>query len=351
MNEDKVFRIIISSANDVNNAVPAIILADYIRSIQNIVYVTCDFICKNTYRSGGDFPKKVKDNCKLLFNDLKLGSIDTTIFIQSQSQTTLPELNSIGTQTYDLTKEIINIVNSETAINEKLFEIIPDEFRINRILKEIDSIWPDESSEYSIKMYCGEENCINLSPQRKEIIQNAKNVDPVKYSAEIYGRIVDVRVDKKQKFELNTTIGDVEGHYSTKHEQAFRSMLGSFVKISGIIEVKGGKKRIKLNPESDSIKEIKFIPLNIITTEQNEQFELSRTLNIDLEWDVKEKEYILTNKEFNLLGISNNIKEALNEIEQGIIFLRDEYLLEDNANLTKKAIELKNSINNLFGGK
>ncbi|EHQ36073.1 hypothetical protein [Methanoplanus limicola] len=349
MNFDKYFRVLIKSENCEGKEVPAIILADYIRSIQNITYITGDYIYKNNYRSGGNFPKKVKDSCKLIFKELKLGSIDATITIQQTNSTLFPEEEPVEGKIFDLTKEVIKTINYERNINEKLFDILPDEFRTNRILKEIDSVWPGKNSGYSIEMAYGWDEIIKFSPERKEVIQKAKNIRPMRYSGDLYGRIIDVRVDNRQKFEIDSTIGIVEGNYHTIQESKFKELLGHFVRISGMIEEKGNKVNIIINPEEESVGEIESIPLDKLTSFPDENMNLSYPLDVTVEWDNEESEYILTNDEFSLLGVAGNLKDAMAEIEVGVQFLYDEYLLEDDKKLTNKAIELKKRIAVLFG--
>ena len=238
---------------------------------------------------------------------------------------------------------------NENNINDKLFETIPDEFRNSRILKEMDKIWPDESSGYTIEMKYKNSEPISFSPKRKSMIQQANKKKPMKYSAEIYGRVVDVRVDNKQKFELNTTIGVVEGQYDIQQADLFKSLLGSFVKISGVVVEKGNKKTITLNSaDKESIVRAESIPLNKLTTGPGDPIDLTETLMIDVEWDTEEKEFILTNEQYNLLAVADSLKKGMKEIENGMLFLRDEYLREDDANLTKGARVLKSRLDALF---
>jgi len=349
MSFDEYFRVLIKSEDNEKKEVPAIILADYIRSIQNITYVAGDYIYKNKYRSGGNFPCKVKDSCKLVFKELKLGSIDATITIQQTNTTLLPEEKTIEGQIFNLTKEVIKTINYEPEINQKLFELLPDEFRINRILKEIDGVWPGRNSGYSVEMNYGGAEVINFSPERKEAIQRAKNITPERYSGEIYGRIIDLRVDNRQKFEIDSTIGIIEGNYHTNQESAFKGLLGQFVRISGMIEEKGNKVNIIINPGMESIEEIKAAPLEKLSSSPDENINISYPLDIILEWDNEEAEYILVNDKFSLLGVAGNLKDAMVEIEKGVQFLYDEYLMEDDKKLTKKAIELKKRVGILFG--
>ena len=66
MQDDTAFNVVIKSTKKGEEAVPAVIFADYIKAVQTIAYTAGDYLLKNPYRSGGDFPKKVKDNCFII---------------------------------------------------------------------------------------------------------------------------------------------------------------------------------------------------------------------------------------------------------------------------------------------
>lgn len=347
MQKENTFNVVIKSTKPGEEAVPAVIFADYIKAVQAIAYTAGDFLLKNPNRSGGDVPKKVKDNCTLVFRDLKIGSIDATLAFQPQNHT-LPNMNSVCMQACEIIPKSFRAANEADDINTKLFETMSDEFRNKKILKEIEKIWPDEAAGYSIEMHYPEGEPITLSPKRKPMIQQANRKTPHKYSAEIYGRVVDVRVDDKLKFELNTTIGVVEGQYDIQQADLFKELLGGFVRINGMITETNTKKEIAINPVSDAIQKVESIPFTHIISDTEDPIDLASPLAIDVIWDAEENEFILSNKEYRLLGVAGSLVEGMREIGNGILFLRDEYLREDDKNLTKNARELKSRLRLLF---
>ena len=347
MPDNTAFNVVIKSTKPGEEAVPAVIFADYIKAVQAIAYTAGDYLLKNPCRSGGDVPKKVKDNCTLVFRDLKLGSIDATLAVQSQNHT-LFDMGPVCMQACDIIQKSFRVANEADDISTTLFETIPDEFRNDRILKEIEKIWPDETAGYSIEMQYPKSESIKLSPKRKPMIQQANRKKPQKYSAEIYGRMVDVRVDDKPKFELSTTIGVVGGFYENVHADVIPSLLGKFVQISGVITETGQKKDITIGPTPDAIKPVDAIPLTKIISGTKDPIDLAEPLTIDVLWDGEEKEFILSNKEYRLLGVGDTLQGAMQEIEHGVLFLCSEYLREDDENLTKDARKLKSRLQTLF---
>ncbi len=347
MPDDTAFNVIIKSTKPGEESVPAVIFADYIKAVQTIAYTAGDYLLKNPYRSGGDVPKKVKDNCTLVFRDLKVGSINATLAVQPQNHT-LSEMSSVCMQACDIIQKSFRVANEADDISTTLFGTIPDEFRNDRVLKEIEKIWPDETAGYSIEMQYPESEPIKLSPKRKSKIHQTNCKKPHKYSAEIYGRVVDVRVDNKPIFELNTTIGVVGGHYENVHADLIRSLLGTFVQINGVITQTGQKKEITIGPTPEAIKTVDAIPLMKILSGTKDPIDLATPLVIDVLWDAEENEFILSNEEYRLLGVADSLQAAMQEIEHGVLFLRDEYLREEDGNLTQGAQELKSRLQALF---
>jgi hypothetical protein len=240
------------------------------------------------------------------------------------------------------------VANEADDINTILFGTIPDEFRNEKILREIEKIWPDDTAGYTIEMQYPDSEPIILSPKRKPMIQQANRKKPHKYSAEVYGRVVDVRVDDKLRFELDTTIGVVEGHYESAHADLIPSLLGEFIQINGVITDTGKKKSIAIDGSPDSIQKIESIPLTKVISGAEDPIDLTKPLTIDVLWDAEENEFILSNEEYRLLGAADTLQDAMKEIEHGVLFLRDEYLREDDENLTKGGRNLKKRLRTLF---
>ncbi|WFN34228.1 hypothetical protein L1S32_10330 [Methanogenium sp. S4BF] len=91
------------------------------------------------------------------------------------------------------------------------------------------------------------------------------------------------------------------------------------------------------------------IPLARIPSDTDEDpIDLAEPLVIDALWDAEENEFILSNEKYHLLGTAETLYDAMREIEHGVLFLRDEYLREDDENLTKGGRELKSRLHALF---
>lgn len=98
----------------------------------------------------------------------------------------------------------------------------------------------------------------------------------------------------------------------------------------------------------NAIQKIEAIPLTKIISGVEDPIDLAEPLTIDVLWDAEENEFILSNEKLYLLGVGDTLQDAMQEIEHGLLFLHDEYLREDDENLTKDGRDIKSRLQTLF---
>ena len=90
--------------------------------------------------------------------------------------------------------------------------IINNRNRLDRIIRELDPIWPDENSNYGILFsYSGKKR--DFYPRRKPIIKALLYHPTEEYEKVLQGRIIEFRVDQKRQFEIDTHEGIVNKQY------------------------------------------------------------------------------------------------------------------------------------------
>ena len=100
--------------------------------------------------------------------------------------------------------------------------------------------------------------------------------------------------------------------------------------------------------KSDTFQKTESIRLTTIVAGVEEPIDLAEPLIIDVFRDPEENDFILTNEDYHLLGVADTLQDAIQEIEYGLLFLRDEYMHEDDENLTAGGRELKSRVCRLF---
>ncbi len=347
----KKIEVKIASKIKSQSAVSISIIADYLNTLQTIMYISGDFLEGNKYRTGGNFPNSVKKRCDLVVNDLNYGSFEATIAL-ADPQTSLPfpefpDQGTIGERALKMTREIIEISADHDDIASNIFDIMPDEFRVHRCLQVLDSIWPDEKSQFSLNVGFNKHR-IKLDPVRKPIIQQAIKKQPEKYQGKVTGRIIDIRVDRKRRCIIDTPDGEVNCKYEPEMQDVIFNNLTKLVIISGMIEQEKNKFSIEFTDKS-ALEPIDSLSLSEVDFGEGNIKKFTHPLKIFAEYEDESDSYIITNEEFKLLAVAPNLKVGMEEINEELKILYEEYVNEDISNLTESAVQLREQLLILLG--
>jgi hypothetical protein len=347
----KKIEVYIAPKNTSQPQVSISIIADYLQTLQTIMYIAGDFLEGNKYRTGGNFPNSVKKRCDLVINNLKYSSFSATIGL-ADPQISLPfpefpEQGTIGERALKITREIIEISSDKDDIASKIFDIMPDEFRVHRCLQSLDSIWPDDKSQFLLNVeFNGHE--IKFDPLRKPIIQKAIKKQPEKYQGKIIGRLIDIRVDRKRKCIIDTPDGEVTCKFGSEMQDIISNNLSKLVTITGMIEQEKNKFSIEFSEEKD-LESIDSLLLSEVDFGEGNIKKLIHPLKIKAEYEDESDSYIIENEEFNLLAVASNLKDGMEEINDELKTLYNEYVNEELTNLTEDALKLRNHFLIIFG--
>ncbi len=341
----------IAPKNKSQSEVSISIIADYLQSLQTIMYIAGDFVEGNKYRTGGNFPNSVKMRCDLVIINLNYSSFSATIGLADTQIPLpfpdLPDQGTIGERALKITQEIIEISSDKDDIASNVFNIMPDEFRVHRCLQILDSIWPDEKSRFLLNIVFNEHK-IKFDPLRKPIIQQAIKKQPEKYLGKIVGRLIDVRVDRKRKCIIDTPDGEVTCKFGSEMQDIISSNLTKLVAITGMIEQEKNKLSIEFS-EQKALEIIDFLQLSEVDFGEGNIKKLVHPLKIKAEYEDESDSYIIENEELNLLAVASNLKDGMEEINNELKTLYNEYVNEELTNLTEDAIKLRNHFIKIFG--
>ncbi len=343
--------VFITSNKESQSAVSISVISDYLHMLQSLMYITGDFLEGNNYRTGGNFPNSVKKRCDLVVKDLKFSSFGATITL-SDSQTPLPfpefpEQGTIGERALKMTKDIIEISADKDDIYSDIFETLPDEFRVHRCLKELESIWPDEKSEYSFNIGFNSKRPIDFDPKRKSILQNAIKKAPEKYKGIITGRLIEFRADRKRQCIIDTPDGEVICKFEAELQNTIFQNLTKLVTMSGMMEKKKSSVFLEFNDKS-ALKVVDSLTLSEVDFGEGDIKKLACPITLHTDYEDESDSYIISNDDFKLLAVANNLKSGMALISEELKILFEEYVEEDISNLTGGAILLREKLQNIF---
>ena len=312
------------------------------QAIQNLMYIMGDHLEGHQPRTAGDFPKSVKQNCELVISRLEQGSAAITMRV-SHDQYGLPGAGgTYGERAISLVGTVIDIASNQEDIFPEVVELLHgDEHRAIRSVQELENLWPDEDSIYDVTLGLALWGR-STDRTRKPIIKNALIRPPKPTEKTISGRMVELRVDRKRQFVIDTPEGKYTCRYPPELEEFVIKRIKQLVSVSGSI----GKTARSINIEG----EMAFKPLNSLPLTHIRFNEDIRELRypIDLEVEFENDEYILYNNEFNLLVTSGNLKDGVERINDELKLLWLDYVEEETGNLTEGGIVFRNKLRSLL---
>jgi len=330
--------------------IPIVYVADVFQHLQNILYSIGDHLEGNEPRPKGDYPQSVKDNCSLVITGLDTGSVHAQMQI-GDAQESLPEMPTLGEKSISIANNLLEIISEKGEIEKRdalhlqLFELINNPHRLNRILREYDSIWPDSQSKMALNFKFGKSTKLTLNPTKKEIIRSLLKKTPDEYEKQVEGRLIELRVDKKREFKIDSPEGLIHCEYSPGIEDIIINSIGDFVRISGTMKPKGGKFVLNIEDET-SLDMLPHFEINKYKFDSIEK-QLNEAILIDIVFD--SEQYIASNDELGLLVVAPTMKLANEGLQEEIAILLSEYVDIKEQELTEGAKEFRKKLIELTG--
>lgn len=330
--------------------IPIVYVADVFQHLQNIIFSIGDHLEGNEPRPKGDYPQSVKDNCSLVITELDTGSVHAQMQI-GDAQESLPGMPTLGENSISIANNLLKIVSEKgelenrDALHLQLFELINNPHRLNRILREYDSIWPDGQSKIALNFKFGKSPKLTLNPSKKEIIRSLLKKRPEEYEKQVEGRLIEVRVDKKREFKIDSPEGLIHCEYSPEIEDIIINSIGDFVRIRGTMKPKSGKFVLNIEDETslDMLPHFEIIKYKLDSIEK----QLNEPISIDIVFEGEQ--YIASNDELGLLVVAPSMKLANEGLQEEIAILLSEYVDIKEQELTEGAKEFRKKLIELTG--
>lgn len=332
----------VSFSIDDADKVSAVCMAEIFQHLQNILYTIGDYLEGNAPRTKGDFPQSIKESCTLVIAGLGVGSVHAELRIGG-AQISLPGMETLGEGSIRIADDFLNTLSDREVSNSKLRSLIDDHHRINRILREFDNIWPDShnQSHSKVSFTFGKSPQRYLDPAQKVVIQSLLQKSPEEYEHEIFGRLIELRVDKKREFQIDSTEGRIYCRYAHEVEDVIIDAIGEFVRIRGMMKpTKSGRYMLEVDDEN-SLEPLSRYSIKTFRRGLSEK-QLKEDVSIDLIFE--NDLYIAFNDDLGLLVAAPSMKEAIEGIDEELAILWSEYVEAEEQGLTDGAKKFKDKL-------
>jgi len=343
VNSTDARRIVSFSISDANN-VSAVQVAEILQRLQNILYTIGDHLEGNAPRTKGDFPQSIKESCTLVIIGLDMGSVHAEMQI-GDAQTSLPEMQRLGERSICVAGDFLNVSNAfsdKEELDSKLHRLIDDPHRCNRILREFDHIWPDNGqSQREVSFVFGESSKNRLNPAQKAVVQSLLQKSPEEYEKEIFGRLTELRVDKKRQFQVDSTVGPIRCQYTPEIEDVIVDSIGEFVKVRGMMTpTRSGTYILGVDDENS----LETLPQYLLKTFRSESSEKHLKEDVPIDLIFEDDIYIAYNDDLGLLVAAPSMKAAIEGINEEFVILWSEYVEVAEHELTDGAKNFRDKL-------
>lgn len=325
--------------------IPITVVADYLRRVQHILYLICDQVEKNPFRSCGDFPGSVKDKCELVVTDLSIGSVCAALSLASPQTGLFPEFPQPGIQAINIFGKLVNASASEDEDVETHFtHEIPDVSRARKLMREFRELIPEEQSDITVSLGAGEREPVVLSPRYRDRFQKALQHSAEDPEIEILGRLVEISVDKKRRLRVDTPIGEKLISYSPDVEPDLLQNVGRIVRFKATTNMKKSNAIAHIDDDVTLVA-LERIPISELVI-HGTTYVLDTPLEFEMEFE--EEEYILTNCDLHLVVSCRRLKDCGRQVSEQMESLIDTYCSEPDEALTQDGREFRDRLKALI---
>ena len=247
-----------------------------------------------------------------------------------------------------IANNLLNLLSKDDEIetkvlNPQLYNIINNPHRLNRILREYDAIWPDNKSKIKVSLQFGKTPHVFLDPVRKNLIRSLIQKAPEVYEKEVDGRLIELRVDKRREFQIDSPEGLITCQYAPEIEYSIINLIGGLVRIRGLMKPQGGKYVLNIQDE------LSLIPLNNLDITSFRVGSIEKHLKEPIPIDIsfEDDQYIVSNDVFGLLVVAPSLEKATKEIQEELSDLWNDYVNCPDEELTNGAKRFKAKLKGL----
>jgi len=335
---DQSIRIKIEAVGD--KRINAVFLADTIRNFQNTLFSVCEYIEGRAPKSCGDFSGKVRESCELEISGLQIGSAAVVLSLPTQTATLGGDGRTLGQRSLDLTKELIADIGADD-FKIRVEKRIPKAVNRKRILENLGEVAP-ASETYKVN-FSDKRRHGRFDYKSKQRIASIIPKLDIPDSRKLTGWLMELRVDGKKSFKIDTSEGIFNGNYTPAVEKFFMSNLKGLVELEGKPS-KDKKDFIEITPESN-ITKIEKYPISSFKVGDKLYTLKDRPLLVDIDFD--ERKYILSEGEFGLLVTADNIKDGITGIKTQLTMLWAAYVECPESKLNEGAKKLRERLKDL----
>ena len=321
------------------------ILAEKFKALQESLYGIANAMEGISGRSKGKWKKQLQNACRLVFSDVKKGSLSVMTRVEEPVEAPLDDSFDLGLQAVKTFKQVTKVINEPD--NETFKNLLPYAESRNRFLRKYRDLYPD-NDKYKVAIGNGIDKKLSiLTFDKAGEIEKLFAIDKESTTSQkcrISGEFIEIRIgDDKRHFAIRTSVGEERCPYEEEMENYISQIpAGSLVEIYCSVTF----------DKENKIKDIcEVFDLQLIDLEDpifdkfiwgDKKYILKESVAGKLLY--RNNLWVYELEEYGLYSYSYDRREALIGLHEDFAFQCDDFLGEADENLTQEAREIRDAI-------
>ena len=324
---------------------PVMEVARILSRVQSLVYHIGDSLIGSDFRQRGSPPAPVIKRCRLVFDEVKIGSFDAGLKVEDAQ--TLIDGPSLGESSILLFRDISEKIEEEGDPERFVRESIPDPRHRSRIIGDFAEIWPSSDDEYEVNLRFPSKPIVKMSRERRLVLDGLRCRPSMQEKTSVVGVLATLTVAPKARKEMFIIGPDGRIRCSMSREFAGRAkkLIWKPVRAYGEAEFDSAGDIVQL-VEVSRIEP--FSQLNLKRVFYDDQ-ELRLKQPVEVEVDYQDEMWVMKNEDLGIYSVSESYDDCLSEFQSDFLFVWREYGNASDRKLSKSARALKSLVRSLSG--
>jgi hypothetical protein len=329
-----------------NQKIPVRVVVDKLSSLQAAVIHLGDYIAGGEFRARGRTLTSVSKKCTLVISDVKIGSFAATLELRD-SQRALEGGFTLGEEAIGKLREIMALVESEENIKTQMDQILRNPLHRRRIIEDLAEVWPEEEEHVDVEVTLQDGQPSHLTSKGRLVLEGLLSKTAIAGATSVKGILGTVHVLPGGKyFRVVGPDGHIKCNITKEQEEGASRLIGKPAIVFGeaVFDEMGNVKEIVSVEKVEPFQEISLQR----AFSGEEELALKEPITIGV--DYQDDNWVMTNDDLGIVSASHDYDTCLQDFQDELLLIWEEYGKESDSNLTVGARKLKELLVSLVRG-
>lgn len=320
--------------------VPVSFVAQALQSLQLALYQVGEYLLGRGGKERGAYSSEVTEQCRLEIGEVAAGSFRGQLLLTRRRQ--MPLMTAVGEELGGRAVDVL--MTSLKAIEERDFEEfsrqLVDPTVRRRLLQYVSGMLASPAEPFVIELEDGRARTVRLDRNVRQTVATWTEYKPTQ-EVTVEGQLVELRIVPRLHFRVRSVDDDrlIEADFEEGLEPALIAYMGRMVRVRGVarLDRQGRVQRLTDVAHVEPV-DIDYLPVHEARSDQR-RLRFIRPLQA-----LKTKEDGLVVIRIPELGVheyGETVEEALQALNDELLFLWEEYAQAPDETLTLDAMRLK----------